>query len=67
MASVRVEIDTNICVGSGMCEAIAPAAFRVEDGIAVLISTDGTDLETLREAEDNCPTGAIVVSDDEGE
>jgi ferredoxin len=65
MASLRVEIDTNVCVGSGMCEAIAPSAFRVEDGIAVLIATDGSDPELLREAEDNCPTGAITIHEED--
>jgi ferredoxin len=61
---LHVEIDRDVCVGSGSCEALDPAIFRVgEDGVAVLLDPNG-DETTLRKAASLCPSGAIRLLND---
>jgi ferredoxin len=58
----RVEIDANVCIGSGTCEAIDPSVFEVgDDGVAVLVEGAAADEETLRRAAESCPSGAIRI------
>ena len=54
-------IDRSLCNGHGVCEAIAPDAFELaDDGLAVLRTPMSED-ETVQEACDSCPMGAIHV------
>lgn len=60
----QVELDQELCIGSGECAALAPNAFSLEDAnltVTVLATAPETDLETLRDAEMSCPTGAIRI------
>jgi ferredoxin len=62
--SVQVSIDPDLCVGSGECVRIAPAAFELDDEEGVSHPTTiaaGTDLAILLEAARSCPTQAIAV------
>jgi ferredoxin len=57
-----VEVDRDICVGSGYCQRVAPGVFDVDDsGLAyVLIAhPTGPDADAAREAERSCPSMAI--------
>ena len=57
----RVTIDSELCNGYGVCEALAPDVFELDnDGLAVLRSGVSED-EAVREACDNCPMGAITL------
>lgn len=63
--NLRVEVDRMVCAGSGDCMRIAPAAFSLdEEEIAVVTNASAVDEETLRKAERECPSGAIVVRAD---
>lgn len=58
---MKVYIDKMICIGCGMCSAIEPIVFDMdEDGKAKVIQevTEETK-ETVQEAIDSCPVGAI--------
>jgi ferredoxin len=62
----RVEVDRDRCVGSGTCEALAPAVFEVDDGgvLAVLRPEPGEDdLPDVRDAVTACPTRALSLVD----
>jgi ferredoxin len=67
-ARLRVTADRDICVGAGTCLRIASRIFDQDqdDGLVVLIdATPPPELhEAVREAADNCPSGAIWL--DEG-
>jgi ferredoxin len=52
-------IDPNVCTAHGDREKIAPAEFRVEEDVAVVIGT-GPD-ELLTAAAEGCPTSAIRI------
>ena len=60
---MRVVIDTSACQGFGMCEALAPDFFALdEDGHVV--ARDGTAvsselLEQVEEAVESCPASAL--------
>jgi ferredoxin len=62
-----VEVDRDICVGSGYCQRIAPAVFDIDQtGLAVVLAAHptGTDVDAAREAERSCPSLAITVQAD---
>ena len=62
----RVEVDRDRCVGSGTCEALAPAVFEVDDEgvLAVLRPEPGEDdLIDVRDAVTACPTRALALAD----
>ena len=62
---VRVQVDPETCVGTGMCEASAPDLFEVgDDGVSHVLRADVPPdrVAAAREAADNCPTRALTVS-----
>ena len=62
----RVEVDRTRCVGSGTCEALAPAVFEVDDEgvLAVLRAEPGEEeLPDVRDAVTACPTRALALAD----
>lgn len=62
----RIEVDRDRCVGSGTCEALAPAVFAVDDDgvLAVLRPEPGdADLPDVRDAVTACPTRALSLAD----
>jgi ferredoxin len=64
-AGPRIEVDTNRCQGSGVCESVAPSHFEVhEDGSMHIIRADVApeDLDRVRDAVDSCPTLALRLS-----
>ena len=57
----RVTIDRELCNGYGVCEAVAPDVFVLDnDGLAA-VRQGLSDDEAVREACDNCPMGAITL------
>ena len=62
---MKVEVDPEVCVGSGMCALTDPAVFDQDevDGTVVLLqpSPSGEHGEAAREAAHLCPAGAIRV------
>jgi ferredoxin len=65
--SLRVSVDHDACAGSGFCCKIAPQLFALdddEDVARVLLPDVPEELEAAaREAEDACPTTAIVLEE----
>jgi len=61
-----VSVDPDVCVGSGDCARVAPAAFEVSDeGLSVVQEgARTTDRSLLENAVRDCPTGAITLIDD---
>ena len=56
---VRVEVDPNLCVGSGMCVNFNPELFQIQpDGHAAYVGKELHELAALDAAE-LCPVSAI--------
>ena len=63
-SSLSVEVDEDLCIGSGDCVLAAPRAFLLEDRagtVTVLPTVAVESADALTDAIMNCPTGAITV------
>jgi len=59
---MKVQVDKNLCIGCGACQAIEPSVFEIEDdGLAKAIDTEINDdvKENVMDAIEGCPTSAI--------
>ena len=60
-----VEIDRDLCMGSGNCLYEAPGAFDLDDDtIAFVVDAAGAPEEKVIAAAQRCPTHAITVRRD---
>ncbi|MFC5720023.1 ferredoxin [Streptomyces gamaensis] len=58
----RVEVDRDVCVGSGMCAALAPDSFALgPDRRSRPLEEETDPREDVLEAAENCPVEAISV------
>ena len=65
---IRVEVDRDLCIGSGDCVDTAPAVFELDDeGKAVVLDPDGASTDEIVEAAMNCPVTAILVAGEDGD
>ena len=61
---MKATVDQDVCIGSGNCEATCPAVFEVVDGKSKVKAdpVPPQEEESVRDAVDGCPTGAISIS-----
>lgn len=62
--TTRVTIDPDLCIGSGDCTRLAPAAFELVESLGVSVPTSAAgdaDPALLVSAAMGCPTQAITV------
>lgn len=65
---IRIEVDRDLCIGSGDCVETAPAVFELDDdGKAIVLDADAAPTDEIVEAARNCPVSAILVIGEEGE
>lgn len=60
---MKAKVDTDTCIGCGLCEQLCPDVFKMEDDKAVVtveIVPDGA-ADTCRDAAEQCPVTAITV------
>jgi ferredoxin len=61
-----IEVDREVCMGSGMCIMYAPGTFVHDDETkAVVVDPRGDPEESIRIAVEACPTGALRLIDNE--
>lgn len=61
---MRIDVDRELCMGSGNCIFWAPGVFELDDdGIAVVVDPTAAPADKVALAVDGCPTKAITVSD----
>jgi ferredoxin len=58
----RVTIDRSLCNGYGVCEALAPDVFVLDDEGLAIVKQGVSEDDAVREACDNCPMGAITLT-----
>lgn len=63
MADFSIEVDQQICLGSGLCTTYAPNSFDQDEETAkVVVKAVGADsLEAVHAAAEACPMAAIKV------
>ena len=65
---IRIEVDRDLCIGSGDCVETQPEVFALDDeGKAIVIDPDGAPTDGIVEAAQNCPVTAISVAGEEGD
>jgi ferredoxin len=62
---MKVRVDPELCTGCGPCAEICPEVFQMrDDNLVVLVKDVPAELQdSVRDAVDACPTGAIIVED----
>lgn len=63
---LNVEVEIDLCVGTGQCEMLVPEVFTVGDDGVVELHPDAVadaDPTLLRRAVRNCPTAALQLAD----
>jgi len=59
---LEVEIDRDVCMGSGNCSYWAPGVFDLDDdGIAIVVDPAAAPEDKIVDAARKCPTHAITV------
>jgi ferredoxin len=64
---MKVVVDYDVCASNAVCMGIVPEVFEVRDDgfLYVLQEHPATELQDrVRQAANNCPTGAITLEDD---
>ena len=65
---ISIEVDRNLCIGSGDCVDTAPDVFQLDhEDKAVVVDPDGAPTDEILEAAGNCPVTAIFVAGEEGD
>ncbi len=60
MSEKKPKVDKELCIGCGLCSAIAGDTFELgDDGKAVVSNPQGNPEEEIQDAIDSCPVGAI--------
>lgn len=63
--ALSIEINREVCMGSGNCSFWAPGVFDLDDdGIAIVVDPDGAPEEKTVLAAQGCPTQAITLLKD---
>jgi len=63
--ALEIEINREVCMGSGNCSFWAPGVFDLDDeGIAILVDIDAAPEEKIILAAQGCPTQAIKLVKD---
>ena len=60
--ALSIEINREVCMGSGNCSFWAPGVFDLDDdGIAIVIDPEGEPEDKIVLAGQGCPTQAIAI------
>lgn len=63
MAKFKIEVDRDVCIGCGACEAQCPDNFKMGDDSKVKVKKSEVDeLGCCKDAEEVCPVDAIKIS-----
>jgi len=64
---LSVAVDVELCMGSGVCIAFAPGTFAHDaDTKAIVLEPAGDPVADIEAAVEGCPTGAIMLAEEEG-
>ena len=63
---MKVRVNEDECIGCGYCEGVCEEVFNLEDGVSHVIASEIKDalIDTVHEAIEGCPTGAIKEVDE---
>ena len=59
----EISVDKGTCIGCGNCAAVCPRFFRISNGKAQPVIRKSKDPGCAKQAEAECPVGAITVKE----
>ena len=62
----RVQVDRDRCVGSGVCESLAPEVFELDDDGVLQVHREEPgpdDLDAVRDTVQSCPARALALAE----
>lgn len=59
---IRIAIDRDRCMGSGVCTFHAPNTFGIDDTSKAVVVAVAEPLEVLRDAAESCPQRAVTTT-----
>lgn len=61
---VRLTLDSEVCIGVGQCELLAPNTFELDDdeGTARIVGEADVDRALAEQIVDKCPSRAIQIA-----
>lgn len=65
---MKIKVDFDLCESNGLCEALAPDVFELDDDDFLQLHTEETtdaNLDAVKQAVAACPRAAISLEDDE--
>jgi ferredoxin len=73
LRSIRIRVDENICIANGVCVELAPKVFQLKKQeapslfapLAYVVDPFGASNDEILQAAQMCPTGAIIIEDEE--
>ncbi len=61
---MKVVVDQSACIGCALCEDVCPEVFRMNDDNLAEVHTQPSEVtDSLQEAVDGCPVGAITIEE----
>ena len=63
---MKIKVDFDLCESNGLCEAMAPEVFELDDDDYLVVKTEETtpeNLEDVRRAVAACPRAAIRLEE----
>ena len=65
---MRIEVDRDLCIGSGNCVNLARGVFVLDDEeeLAEVADPTAASPEDIRRAAEACPTAAIILEEEDG-
>ena len=64
---MKIKVDFDLCESNGLCEALAPEVFELDDDDYLVVKTDQTtdeNIEDVKRAVAACPRAAITLVED---
>jgi ferredoxin len=62
--TVHIDVDRDLCIGSGTCVRLAPGVFALDDEeVSVVVDPGAADIGKLQLAAEACPTEAIRIGE----
>ncbi|WP_406691752.1 ferredoxin [Saccharopolyspora sp. ID03-671] len=63
---MKIVVDFDLCEANGMCEAVAPDVFEIDDDDNLLVKADPTPelRDSIEQAVQSCPKAALSLEED---